>query len=173
MANFNSAIEHHGNVGILDSNVFRGIFARGEMRKIMSDAAYEAQMVHAEAVLARVEGRLGIIPEEAARDIERGSDHRRLDRDQLRHDATLVGLPVWGLTRQLTKLVEPEESGRFVHWGLNTHDIMDLAQALQMKSAFDLLSRQLDVVIQLLVGLSSEYRTTLMVSRTHLQRKGP
>lgn len=173
MATLIPAIEQPGNVGVLDSNVFGGIFARGEMARIMSDASYEAHMVHVEAVLARVEGRLGIIPPEAARDIERYCDHRKLDREQLRRDTTLVGLPVWGLTRQLTKMVQPEESSRFVHWGLNTHDIMDLAQAVQMKSAFDLLSRQLDAVVQLLVDLSSRYRTTLMVSRTHLQHALP
>ncbi|KAH8817401.1 L-Aspartase-like protein [Xylogone sp. PMI_703] len=162
-----------GNVGILESNLFRGIFARGEMRDIMSDKAYEAYMVEAEVALARVEGQLGIIPPEAAQDIERCCISSKLNREQLRRDTTLVGLPVWGLTRQLTAQVEPKESGRFVHWGLNTHDIMDLAQALQMKKGLDLLSQQLNNVRDLLVNFAVKYRSTPMVSRTHLQHALP
>ena len=161
------------NVGILDSNLFRDIFGRGQMRDIMSDRAYEASMVEAEVALARIEGRLDIIPLHAAQAIERCCDVNRLDRRRLREDTALVGLPVWGLTRQLTAQVEPQESARFVHWGLNTHDIMDLAQALQMKKGLSLVGRQLDQVRDLLVGLARRYRVTPMVARTHLQHALP
>jgi 3-carboxy-cis,cis-muconate cycloisomerase len=56
----------YGNLSALDSNLFRPIFGNDEMRRIMSNKAYKQRMVDAEIALARVQGRLGIIPVEAA-----------------------------------------------------------------------------------------------------------
>jgi 3-carboxy-cis,cis-muconate cycloisomerase len=171
MASHDNAVR--GNVGILDSSIFGGIFGRGEMRNIMSDKAYMSGMIKAEAALARVEGRLGIIPLEAAEEIERACNPANIDIEQLRNDTVLVGLPVWGLTRLLTRLADASGSGKFLHWGLNTHDIMDLAQALQMKDGLSMIQRQIDTVRCLLVNLAIRYRTTIMVARTHLQHALP
>ena len=164
---------HGHNGSALDSNLFRNIFGCEEMRKIMSDIAYEDQMVHVEKVLARVQGRLGIIPKEAAEEIESSCNSGELDRVKLRHDTELVGLPVWGLVRQLVKAAGPQGSGRFVHWGLNTHDVMDLAQALQMKKGLELITIQLNRVRDCLVRLARCHRNTVMVARTHLQHALP
>jgi 3-carboxy-cis,cis-muconate cycloisomerase len=173
MASDSASKSERDNVSILDSNVFGAIFGKGEMRKIMSDRAYESRIVKVEAVLAQVEGQLGIIPEQAAADISRACNSADIDREQLRNDTTLIGLPVWGLTRQLSNLVGPSEGQRFLHWGLNTHDIMDLTQALQMKDGLDLIRVEIDTVRKLLVELAVRHRTTPMVARTHLQHALP
>ncbi|MCJ1298604.1 hypothetical protein MMC08_001394 [Hypocenomyce scalaris] len=161
-----------GNVSALDSNLFRTIFGSDQMRLIMSDAAYVERMVQVEKTLARVQGRLGIIPRTAADEIARACDSCKLDRDKLQHDTQLVGLPVWGLVRQLIKTAGPQ-SGRYVHWGLNTHDVMDLAQALQMKQGLELIKVQLDSVRDCLIRLARCHRSTSMVARTHLQHALP
>ena len=152
--------------------MFGAIFARGDMASIMSDAAFEASMVEAEVALARVEGRLGIIPANAAVEIERTCTYALIDRAKLREDNKLTGLPVWGLTRQLSRLAG-EDSGRFVHWGLNTHDIMDVAQGLQMKRGLALIQQQTDSLRTQLINLCMRYRETLMVARTHMQHALP
>jgi 3-carboxy-cis,cis-muconate cycloisomerase len=162
---------NHG-VGILDSNLFGGIFARGGMAAIMGDEAFESNMVVAEVALARVEARLGLIPVSAAAEIETVCQPGSTDRKQLRSDCEVTGLPVWGLTRQLSRLAGPD-SGRFVHWGLNTHDIMDMARALQMKKGFELIQKQINVIRTSLVELCKRHRETVMVARTHLQHALP
>jgi 3-carboxy-cis,cis-muconate cycloisomerase len=54
----------------LDSAIFRDIFTTPEMREVFSDEQRTGYYLEIEAALARVQGRLGIIPEEAAREIE-------------------------------------------------------------------------------------------------------
>lgn len=157
-----------------DSNIFRSTFAiNDKMRDIMSDVAYEKRLVEVEVTLAQVQARLGIIPSEAAQAITAGCKFERLDRPRLREETQLVGLPIWGLTRQLAEMAGLEDAGRYVHWGLNTHDIMDLAQALQMKQAIAHVEGQLNQVQEQAIRLIREHRHTPMISRTHLQHGLP
>ena len=55
----------------LDSTIFGGIFTTEEMRHVFSDEQRVAFYLEFEAALARVQARLGIIPGEAATEIER------------------------------------------------------------------------------------------------------
>ena len=142
------------------------------MASIMGDRAFEACLVEAEVALARVEGRMGLIPAEAAKAIENTCKPEFLDRAELRDNCGLTGLPIWGLTRQLSSLAGPD-SGRFVHWGLNTHDIMDIGRGLQMKRGLALIQQQIDTIRTHLVALCKCHRETPMVARTHLAHALP
>ena len=53
----------------LDSLIFRDIFRTPEMRQVFSDEQRTGYYLEIEAALARVQARLGIIPQEAAREI--------------------------------------------------------------------------------------------------------
>ena len=57
----------------LDSFIFCDIFTTPEMRRIFSDEARTGYCLAIEAALARAQARLGIIPENAAREIVRQS----------------------------------------------------------------------------------------------------
>ena len=54
----------------LDSAIFRDIFSTEEMRGVFSDETRVGYYLDIERALARVQARLGIIPEQAAREIE-------------------------------------------------------------------------------------------------------
>lgn len=162
------------HVTAVDSNIFRPTFGVGDqMRGIISDIAYEKTLIEVEIVLAKVQAQLHIIPKKAADDIATRCTFDKLDRARLRADMELTGLPIWGLTRQLTEMAGAEDSGRYIHWGLNTHDIMDLAQALQMKQALVLVGAQLNEVRDSAVTLIHTYRSTPLIGRTHLQHGLP
>ena len=51
---------------IIDSSIFQGIFTTDEMRQVWSDENRTACYVEIERALAVVQGRLGLIPQEAA-----------------------------------------------------------------------------------------------------------
>jgi hypothetical protein len=55
----------------IDSSVFAGIFSTEVMRRVFSDQNRLQKYLDVEAALARVQGRLGIIPREAADEIQR------------------------------------------------------------------------------------------------------
>ena len=56
---------------IIDSSIFQGIFSTDAMRAVWSDENRTRQYLAIERALALVQGRLGLIPQEAADEIVR------------------------------------------------------------------------------------------------------
>ena len=69
---------------IIDSRIFGDMFSDGRMREVWSDENRTAKYVEIEKALAVVQGRLGIIPSEAAAEIVRNCDPAKIDMDKLR-----------------------------------------------------------------------------------------
>ena len=67
---------------IVDSRIFGNIFSSDAMRDIWSDESRTAKYLEIEKALAIVQGRLGIIPAEAAAEIVRNCDIRKIDMDE-------------------------------------------------------------------------------------------
>ena len=156
---------------VFDSAIFRDTFASAEMREIFSERATVARYVEVEVALAQVEGRLGLIPQEAATTIKRLASAKDIDLEQLRQATNVVGYPIVGLVAQLAK--QCGEAGRYLHWGATTQDIMDTAVVLQMRAALALIDGDLVALDQILAQLATTHRTTVMAGRTHLQHALP
>src|SRR3546814_19077973 len=69
------------------------------MRQVFSDENLVAQYLAVEAALARVQGRLGVIPEEAAREIDARCRVETIDFAELRRATELVGYPILPLVQ--------------------------------------------------------------------------
>ncbi len=156
---------------VLDSVLFRDAFGTPRMRAIFEDRALIARYVEAEVALARAEGRLGVIPAEAAREIAARCDPAALDLDELRRETEIVGYPILPLVHQLAR--QCGEAGRYVHWGATTQDIMDTGVVLQLRAALDLVGEELEELRTILAGLARRHRDTPMAGRTHLQQALP
>src|SRR5436305_2910993 len=156
---------------VLDSDIFKDMFGTAEMRAVFSDDNLLKCYVEAEVALAVAQGRLGVIPLEAADAIARLAPRVGLDRDLLKHEAENVGYPILGLVRQLSQQLG--EAGRYVHWGATTQDIMDTGTVLQIRAALAIIERDLAAVSTALASLAKKYRDTPMPGRTHLQQALP
>jgi 3-carboxy-cis,cis-muconate cycloisomerase len=159
-------------IGILDSAVFADMFGTKAMRRVFGDQAFLARCIEVEAALARAQGRLGIIPAEAAAAISRAADPPPvLDVDRLKAETENVGYPILPLVRQLAAAAGP--AGRWLHWGATTQDIMDTAAVLQIRAGLLLVEADLAAVRGHLVELARRHRDTPMAGRTHLQHALP
>jgi 3-carboxy-cis,cis-muconate cycloisomerase len=156
---------------VLDSDIFRDMFGTAEMRGVFSDDNLLKRYVEAEVALAVAQGRLGVVPREAADAIARLAPSVVLDRGALKHEADNVGYPILGLVRQLSEKLG--EAGRYVHWGATTQDIMDTAAVLQIRAALTIIERDLAAVAAALANLAQKHRDTPMPGRTHLQQALP
>ena len=156
---------------VLDSEIFKDVFGEARMRHVFSDAGTLAGYVRAEVALAVAQGRLGVIPREAADAIALAAPTIELDMAKLKHDAENVGYPILGLVRQLSERLGP--AGRYLHWGATTQDIMDTGVVLQVRDALALLERDIATVRDALAALAAKYRDTPMPGRTHLQQALP
>src|SRR3954470_15796551 len=145
---------------VLDSDIFKDMFGTAEMRAVFSDDNLLKCYVEAEVALAVAQGRLGVIPREAADAIARLAPTITLDRAALKHEAENVGYPILGLVRQLSAKLG--EAGRYVHWGATTQDIMDTATVLQIRAALAIVERDMRAVSAALASLATKYRNTAM-----------
>ena len=105
-----------------DSAVFRDIFSTEPMRRIFSDESRVQYYLDVEAALARVQGRLGVIPAEAAQEICRHCDVAAYDMALLKKQTERIGYPVLPVVQQLVGLCG-NGLGEWCHWGATTQDI--------------------------------------------------
>jgi 3-carboxy-cis,cis-muconate cycloisomerase len=155
-----------------DSAVFGTLFGSDAMRAVFDDAAFCRRMLMVEAALARVQGRLGIIPAGAAAAIDAAAGATVLDPAALAASVRRVGYPVVAVVRALTEQAGTD-AGRWTHWGATTQDIMDSAQALQLRDALALIRADLLATARALATLADAHRATVMPGRTHLQHALP
>src|SRR5437868_5311337 len=139
---------------VLDSDIFRDMFGTAEMRSVFSDDNLLKCYVEAEMALAVAQGRLGVIPQEAADAIARLAPAVVLDMAALKREADNVGYPILGLVRQLSEKLG--EAGRSVHWGATTQDIMDTGTVLQIRAALSIVERDLGAVAAALARLAQK-----------------
>jgi 3-carboxy-cis,cis-muconate cycloisomerase len=156
----------------MDSSLFAPLFSDTEVAEQFSDAQFVRAMLEVESALATVQGRLGVIPIEAATRIVDVADRLEVDFERLRDGVEKSGVPVIDLVRQLREQVEGEAAD-YVHWGATSQDIVDSARVLQVRAGLGNLESKLESVIRNLSWLADRHRHTLMAGRTHSQQALP
>src|SRR5215207_7658530 len=137
-------------------------YTHPEMGRIWSDQHRYETWLLVETAAAEAMADAGIIPPEAARDIrQRGAfDIARIEEIErtTQHD-------VIAFTTAVAEHVGP--SARWLHFGLTSSDVIDTAQALQMREACDLILADLDAASAAVRSRAEEHRRTAMIGRTH------
>jgi 3-carboxy-cis,cis-muconate cycloisomerase len=154
-----------------DSPILGTLYGSDVMRAVFDEAAYFQRMLDVEAALARVQGRMGIIPADAADAIVAAAKLENLRTEDLAASARNVGYPVVGLVNGLSKAAGA--AGGWTHWGATTQDIMDTATVLQVRDGLDLIEAELRAILTALAGQADAHRLTVMAGRTHLQQALP
>src|SRR5213076_1684803 len=137
-------------------------YTHPDMGRIWSDQRRYETWLRVESAAADAMAAAGIIPSEAARDIrERGAfDVARIEEIErtTQHD-------VIAFTTAVAEHVGP--SARWLHFGMTSSDVIDTAQALQMREACDLILSDLDTLSDAIRDRALEHRRTPMIGRTH------
>lgn len=156
----------------LDSAIFRDIFTTPEMRDVFSDERRTSYYLEIERALARAQARLGIIPEKAAREIERQCRIENIDLARLKQQTERIGYPILGVVQQIVDLCA-DGLGEWCHWGATTQDITDTAAIMQIRAALELVEKDMEAIAAALAELSRRYRDTPMAGRSNLQQAVP
>lgn len=159
-------------VSPFDSILFQSLFSDREVASLFDDEAYVAQMLRVEAALARVQGRLGIIPRDAAKAIDAALAGMTLPVSELTEGTGDAGVPVPALVAALRKRLDAS-AGQYLHWGATSQDIMDTALVLTLRRAVEMLEMELDKTIQALKLMADSHRGTVVSARTRSQQALP
>ena len=137
-------------------------YTNPEMGRIWCDQHKYETWLQVEIAAADAMARAGIIPADAARDIR---DRGDFDIAQIEEIEQTTQHDVIAFTMAVADHVGP--SARWLHFGLTSSDVIDTAQALQMREACDLILRLLEALRQAVRTRAEEHRRTPMIGRTH------
>jgi len=157
---------------LIDSAIFQGIFSTDAMRHVWSDENRTARYIDVERALARVQARLGLIPQEACDEIVSHCELAQIDMARLRQQTERIGYPILGVVTQINQLCR-DRLGEYVHWGATTQDITDTATVLQIREALVLVDDELAAIAKALAKLAKEHRLTPVIGRSNLQQAIP
>src|SRR3954469_8284101 len=157
---------------IIDSAIFGNIFSTDAMRAVWSDENRTRHYLAFEAALAKVQGHLGVIPQEAADEIVSVCDISKIDMAKLRAQTERIGYPVLGVVSQITALCR-DKLGEYCHWGATTQDITDTATVMQIREALALVDADLAAISAAMAKLARRHRDTPMIGRSNLQQAVP
>src|SRR6476469_3268064 len=137
-------------------------YTHPEMARIWSDQRRYETWLLVETAAADAMAAAGIVPAEAARDIrEKG----RFDIARIEEIEQTTQHDVIAFTTAVAEKVGP--SARWLHFGLTSSDVIDTAQALQMRDACALILRGIGTLMEAVRERAEEHRRTPMIGRTH------
>jgi len=140
-----------------------------EMRAVWSEENRFSCIIAAEAALAKAEAAQGLIPRDAAAAI--GENARSASYARAKEIEAEISHDMMAIVRAISEVCG--DSGRWVHYGATSNDILDTATGLQLGQALDLIDGKLRRLLAVLIRRAGETRTLVAVGRTHGQHAVP
>jgi len=148
-----------------------GRYGTTKMRRIFEEEARVQRLLDVEAALAWAHAEVGDIPRKDAEKIAAMASTKYVKLSRIKEIESEIKHDVASLVRALAEVCG--SSGGYVHFGATSYDIVDTANALQLKAALRLIEKKLDEFERVLMEKSSQYKNTLMMGRTHGQHALP
>src|SRR3954468_15593130 len=120
------------------------------------------QWLEGEIAAAEVLADMGEIPAEAARTMRQKA---RFDPKRIAEIEAEVKHDVVAFTTAVAENLGPES--RYLHFGLTSNDVVDTAQALQIRQASGIILQDLRDLGEVLRRRAFEFKDTVMIGRTH------
>jgi adenylosuccinate lyase len=137
-------------------------YTHPEMGRLWGDRHRYETWLRVEIAAAEAMAEAGIVPPEAARDI---SEHGTFDIERIEAIEQVTQHDVIAFTTAVAEHVGP--SARWLHFGMTSSDVIDTAQALQMREALDVILAGLNGLRHVVAARAEEHRRTPMIGRTH------
>ncbi|MCP9482730.1 lyase family protein [Shimia sp. CNT1-13L.2] len=154
---------------VFDSPLFSRLFPTGEAGRLFTDTAEVRAMLLVEGTLAKVQGELGLIPENSAFFIHRSAMEVQIDPAGLAEPTGQNGVNVPGLVAAFRKAMEAPEHAQYIHWGATSQDIIDTGLMLRLRSLLTLAEKDLKTCLAALAALAETHAETPMTARTYGQ----
>lgn len=142
-------------------------YTRPEMGTIWSDLHKYECWLEVELAAAESLAELGEVPPDAAKALR---EHAAFELDRIQAIEREVRHDVIAFTTAVAETMKAKgvaEASRWLHYGLTSNDVVDTAQALQIREASRLIGAGLEELSAALRKLAYEHRHTVQIGRTH------
>src|SRR5271168_1282309 len=140
-------------------------YTRPAMGAIWSDENKYRMWLAIETAASETLAEDGIVPVEAARAIHDFNARGEIDVRRIQAIEAEVKHDVIAFTTAVAEKIGPE--ARWLHYGLTSNDVVDTAQALQVKAASEIITTQLEKLAAVLKKRAVEFKHTPTIGRTH------
>ena len=137
-------------------------YTRPGMGRIWDDHNRFQIWLDIEILACEAQAELGVIPREAVEVIRAKATFEVARIDEIERE---VKHDVIAFLTNVGEHVGPE--ARFIHLGMTSSDVLDTCLAVQMKQSGEMLLAGLQTLADVLAQRAVEFKTTLMVGRTH------
>jgi adenylosuccinate lyase len=148
-----------------------GRYGTPEMLKIFEEETRVQKLLDVEAALALAHAEVGNIPKKDAEKIASMASTKYVKVERVKAIEKEIKHDIASLVRALSEVCGP--SGAYVHLGATSYDIVDTANALQLKDALDLIEKKLADLKEILQKQAAQHKETIMIGRTHGQHALP
>jgi adenylosuccinate lyase len=148
-----------------------GRYGTPEMLKIFEEETRVQKLLDVEAALALAHAEAGNIPKKDAEKIAAMASTKYVKVERVKVIEKEIKHDIASLVRALSEVCGP--SGAYVHLGATSYDIVDTANALQLKDALDLIEKKLADLKGILQKQAAQHKETIMIGRTHGQHALP
>src|SRR5271155_4580312 len=132
------------------------------MGRIWTEENKYRMWLEVEATASEVLAETGIVPRSAALAIRA---YGEVDVARIQEIEAEVKHDVIAFTTAVAEKIGPE--ARWLHYGLTSNDVVDTAQALQVKAASEIITAQLEKLAAVLKKRAIEFKQTPIIGRTH------
>jgi len=142
-------------------------YTRPDMGRIWSEQNKYACWLEVELATSEALAELGRVPVEAARQLRA---HAGFSVDRIQEIENKVKHDVIAFTTAVAESMAAAgaaEASRWFHYGLTSNDVVDTAQALQVKEASGRILAGLDRLLEILKRRAEEFRHTPQIGRSH------
>jgi adenylosuccinate lyase len=148
-----------------------GRYGTPEMLKVFDEEARLQKLLDVEAALALAHAEVGNIPKKDAETIASTASTKYVKVERVKAIEKEIKHDIASLVRALSELCGP--SGAYVHLGATSYDIVDTANALQLKDAIEIIEQKLAAFKAILQKQADKHKETVMIGRTHGQHALP
>ena len=142
-------------------------YTRPEMGAIWNLENKYRQWLEVELAASDALAELGEVPKEAAEQLRKNAGFQV---DRILEIESVVKHDVIAFTTAVAETMEKAgaaDSSRWLHYGLTSNDVVDTAQALQIKQASELILKRVDELIGILKDRAHEFQHAIQVGRSH------
>jgi adenylosuccinate lyase len=139
-------------------------YTRTEMGRVWSDDGKFQRWLEVEIAATETLAERGVVPREAAARIR---ERARADAARITEIEARVRHDVIAFTMAVSEAIDDPEAARWLHYGLTSNDVVDTAQALQVREASRLIAAGLEHLGEVLEKRAREFQHTPQIGRTH------
>jgi adenylosuccinate lyase len=148
-----------------------GRYGTPEMLRVFEEEARVQRLLDVEAALALAHAEVGNIPRKDAEKIAAMASVKYVKVARVKAIEKEIKHDLASLVRALSEVCG--SSGAYVHLGATSYDIVDTANALQLKDASNIIEKKLVSLKGILQKQAVKYKETVMIGRTHGQHALP